>query len=236
MRDALKKRRTHNSTPAAQSETFNVSSVVLVTRDPHQALAWRSELTAGQQHEVVGITNSALSAQQLLREHRPRVVITDLRLLDGTAMAMIQWLAGETEATRPTIIVVAPDGKDPLLYQALSAGADNLHIAGQGQLLDTLSSTLRGETALTPSLALALLDQFDRSLRTMSQWAALDATESPLQLEPQERELLQRVAAGYSVDQLAEQRNVHPRLLGQRARHIVRKLQWDQRAGALQLA
>jgi DNA-binding NarL/FixJ family response regulator len=217
-------------------EIATVSTVVLVTRDPHQALAWRSELTATQQHEVLGITNAARSARDLLLTHRPKVVVTELRLLDGTAMAMVQWLASEPEGYRPTIVVVAADGKDPLLYPALSAGADSLHLAGQAGLLDSVERALRGETALTPALAMALLDQFDRSMRTMSQWAALDATESPLQLESAERELLQRVASGYSLEQLAERHNLHPRLLGQRARQIVRKLQWDQRAGSLQLA
>lgn len=217
-------------------EIATVSTVVLVTRDPHQALAWRSELTVGQQHDVLGITNAARSARELLLTHRPKVVVTELRLLDGTAMAMVQWLASEPEGYRPTLVVIAADGKDPLLYPALSAGADNLHIVGQGSLAESVNRTLRGETALTPALALALLDQFDRSMRTMSQWAALDATESPLQLETTERELLQRVAAGYSLEQLAERHNLHPRLLGQRARQIVRKLQWDQRAGSLQLA
>lgn len=212
-----------------------MSTVVLVTRDPHQALAWRSELTAGQQHEVVGITNAARSARPMLMQHRPRIVIADLRLLDGTAMAMIQWLATEPDAVRPTIVIVSPDEKDPLIAQALMAGADNLHLIGQGTLLDCVARTLRGESTLTPPLAQALLDHFDRSLRSMSTWAALDATESPLQLESHERDLLLRVATGNSLVQLADLRNLHPRVLGMQARSILRKVHWDQRAGALTL-
>lgn len=212
-----------------------MSTTVLVTRDPHQGLAWRSELTAGQQHEVLGITNAARSARAMLLEHRPKIVIADLRLLDGTAMAMIQWLASEADAVRPTIVIVSPDASDPLIAQAMMAGADNLHIVGQGTLLDCVNRTLRGESTLTTPLAQALLDHFDRSLRSMSTWAALDATESPLQLEPHERDLLLRVATGNTLAQLSDQRNVHPRVLGAQARQILRKVHWDQRAGALTL-
>jgi DNA-binding NarL/FixJ family response regulator len=198
-------------------------------------MAWRSELTAGQQHEVLGITNAARSARAMLLQHRPKLVIADLRLLDGTSMAMIQWLASEPDATRPTIVVVSADANDPLIAQAMIAGADNLYLVGQGTLLDCVTRTLRGESTLTPALAQGLLDHFDRSLRSMSTWAALDATESPLQLEPQERALLLRVATGNSLAQLSEQRNVHPHVLGMQARHILRKVHWDQRAGALTL-
>jgi len=212
-----------------------VSTAVLVTRDPHQALVWRSELTAGQQHEVVGITNAARSARTMLLQHRPKVVIAELRLLDGTAMAMIQWLASEPDAVRPIIVIVSSDANDPLIAQALMAGADNLYLVGNGSLLDCVNRTLRGESTLTPPLAQLLLDHFDRSLRSMSTWAALDATESPLQLEPQERDLLLRVATGNSLAQLADRRNLHPHVLGNQARHILRKVQWDQRAGALTL-
>lgn len=212
-----------------------MSTAVIVTRDPHQALAWRSELTAGQQLEVVGITNAARPARTMLLQHRPKIVIAELRLLDGTAMAMIQWLASEPDAVRPIIVVVSSDPKDPLIAQALMSGADNLYLVGQGTLLDCVTRTLRGESTLTPALAQALLDHFDRSLRSMSAWAALDATESPLQLEPQERDLLLRVATGNSLAQLADQRNLHPRLLGMQARGILRKVHWDQRAGALTL-
>ena len=212
-----------------------MSTAVLVTRDPHQALAWRSELTPGQHHEVVGITNAARSARTMLLQHRPKVVIAELRLLDGTAMAMIQWLASEPDAVRPTIVIVSSDANDPLIAQALMAGADNLYLVGNGSLLDCVNRTLRGESSLTPPLAQTLLDHFDRSLRSMSTWAALDATESPLQLEPHERALLLRVASGNSLAQLADQRNLHPHVLGMQARHILRKVQWDQRAGALTL-
>lgn len=212
-----------------------MSTAVLVTRDPHQALAWRSELTAGRHHEVVGITNAARSARTMLLQHRPKIVIAELRLLDGTAMAMIQWLASEPDAVRPTIVIVTSDANDPLISQALMAGADNLYLIGNGTLLDCVNRTLRGESTLTPPLAQALLDQFDRSLRSMSTWAALDATESPLQLEPHERDLLLRVATGNSLAQLADQRNLHPRVFGMQARQILRKVQWDRRAGALTL-
>ncbi len=219
------------------SVVFIVSSVVLVTRDPQQALLWRDHLSVNRQHEVVAITNAARSARALLQQHRPRVVVCELRLLDGTALAMIQWLAGEPDSTRPAIVVVTPDPQDPLLREATRSGADNFFISGREG--DTLAAcvrrTLLGEATLTPALAQALLDHFERLTPRSRDWNPIDAVQSPLQLEPDERDLLVRVAAGIGIDELAEQRSLHPHGLGVLARAIFRKLQWDQRAGSLSL-
>ena len=101
-----------------------MSRIVLVVRDPALALQWRSELAGAGTHEVVAVTNGARSAQALLQQHRPHVVVCDLRLIDGTALAMIQWLALQPQ--RPLVVAVARDASEPLLLEALRAGADNL--------------------------------------------------------------------------------------------------------------
>jgi ATP-dependent RNA circularization protein (DNA/RNA ligase family) len=59
--------------------------------------------------------------------------------------------------------------------------------------------------------------------------------QSPLQLEPPQRELLMRLASGYGLEQVAQAQRVAPRVLGERLRSVVRKLQWDVRAGSLSL-
>lgn len=220
-----------------RNQPHPVSSVILVTRDPQQAIQWRSLLTATQQHEVVAITNSARSARALLAQHRPRVVVCDLRLLDGTALAMIQTLASEPDASRPAIIVVAPNDADPLLREAMRSGADNYHVPGPqaDTLPGCVRKTLLGESTLTTSIAHALLDHFDRAPRHSRDWTPIDEVQSPLNLTPHERELLVRVAAGRDLQQLAEQHAVNPHALGAAVRGIYRKMQWDQRAGSLSL-
>jgi DNA-binding NarL/FixJ family response regulator len=210
-----------------------MSRIVLVARDPALALQWRGEL--GATHDVVAVTNSARSAQALLLQHRPQLVVCDLRLIDGTALAMIQWLALQTP--RPLIVAVAQGDTEPLLLEALRAGADSLCVLGSAAsvLSPCVSQALRGETALTPQIARALFDHFERSHALQSRWHSVGGEQSPLQLEPPQRELLMRLAAGYGVEQLAQAQCVNPRVLGERLRAVVRKLQWDVRAGSLSL-
>ena len=140
-----------------------MSRIVLVAREPAQALQWRSALAAGGAHEVVAVTNGARSAQALLHQHRPQLLVCDLRLIDGTALAMIQWLGLQPQ--RPLIVAVARGDAEPLLLEALRAGADNLCVANdvESKLLPCVEQTLRGETALTGPLARALLEHFERS-------------------------------------------------------------------------
>jgi DNA-binding NarL/FixJ family response regulator len=209
-----------------------MSRIVLVVREPALALQWRSELVAGGQHEVVAVTNGARSAQLLLEQHRPHLVVCDLRLIDGTALAMIQWLGLQPQ--RPLVVAVARDNSEPLLLEALRAGADNLCVLTDGtpSLVACVDQTLRGETALNAALARALLEHFERSNALLGRHRRPGDEQGALELEAPQRELLRRLAAGYDVEQLAQAQTVATRVLGQRLRAVVRKLQWDVRAGS----
>ena len=102
-------------------------------------------------------------------------------------------------------------------------------------LLATVNQALRGETTLTTPLAHALLDHFERARVPRAHALSIGDEQSPLQLEPAQRELLMRLAAGYRLEQVAAACRVSAGELGQRLRAIVRKLQWDVRAGSLTL-
>ena len=211
-----------------------MSRIVLVVREPSLALAWRDSLVAGG-HEVVAVSNAARSARTLLAQHLPQLVLCELRLIDGTALAMIQWLAALPQ--RPLVVAVGIDDNDTLLLEALRAGADNLGVAPHdgAALLATVDATLAGETIVSTRQAHALLDHFERARTPRLAAMSIGDEKSPLQLEPAQRELLMRLAAGYRIEQVAAACQTTPRTLGQRLRTIVRKLQWDVRAGALTL-
>jgi DNA-binding NarL/FixJ family response regulator len=210
-----------------------MSRIVLVVREPTSALTWRDMLAAGG-HEVVAVTNAARSARGLLSQHRPQLVLCDLRLSDGTALAMIEWLAALPH--RPLIVALGSAENDSLLLQAMRSGADNVCVptAPAQPLLDVVGQTLRGETELSTPMAHALLDHFERS-RAQRRALSVGDEQSPLQLEPGQRDLLMRLAAGYRVEQVATACRMSAGELGRRLRAIVRKLQWDVRAGSLTL-
>jgi DNA-binding NarL/FixJ family response regulator len=210
-----------------------MSRIVLVVREPALALAWRGALAAGG-HDVVAVTNAARSARALLAQHRPQLVLCELKLIDGTALAMIEWLGALPQ--RPLIVAMAANTEDALGMPALRAGADNLCTlpVHPDTLLAVVEQTLRGETTLNTALAHALLDHFER-MHAPRLPRSVDDEQSPLQLEPAQRELLMRLAAGYRLDQVAAACRVTAGEIGQRLRTIVRKLQWDVRAAALVL-
>jgi DNA-binding NarL/FixJ family response regulator len=211
----------------------NMSRIVLVAREPSPAPAWRGELVSIGGHEIVATTSSARSARALVEQHRPDMLVCELTLDDGTAMAMIQWLALQPQ--RPLIVAAAHDEFDLLLFEALKSGADNLCCSGDapGALAACVGQTLRGETILTSAIARALFDHFERSQARLGH--TVDDEASPLQLEAAQRELLDAVADGELHQQLAQAQQATPRALGQRLRTIVRKMQWDLRASSLAL-
>jgi DNA-binding NarL/FixJ family response regulator len=98
-----------------------------------------------------------------------------------------------------------------------------------------VNQTLRGETTLSTPMAHALLDHFERMRTPRLHALSIDDEQSPLQLEPAQRDLLMRLAAGYRLEQVAAACRVSAGELGRRLRAIVRKMQWDVRAGSLTL-
>jgi DNA-binding NarL/FixJ family response regulator len=208
----------------------------LICREPQQAVQWKQQLL---EHDlkVVVITNGSRTARSLLDQARPRVVVTDLRLIDGTALAMVQWLGTRPEADRPLVVVVTQSDDDPLLHQALRAGAGSYYLGNPDgeSLANCVLRALAGEANISPAIARRVLDHFERSERENRDVKTLFETQNPILLTAPERDLLARLAKGHDLAQIAEAQDVHRPTLAVVARRIYRKLQWDVRASQLSL-
>jgi DNA-binding NarL/FixJ family response regulator len=149
----------------------------------------------------------------------------------------LQWRSALASGGPHEVVAVARGESEPLL-EVLRAGADNFCVAaanGALVLAAYVEQTLRDETALTAAIARALLEHFERSHAQLGRHRLPGDEQGALELEAPQRELLMRLAAGYDVERLAQAQTVVTRVLGQRLRAVVRKLQWDVRAGSLTL-
>jgi len=71
--------------------------------------------------EVIAEATDVETAMQLLRAHRPQVLVLDVRMPDGSIIDTLRHL--RTEAHRTEFIVVTMDNTQILADQVLSAGA-----------------------------------------------------------------------------------------------------------------
>jgi DNA-binding NarL/FixJ family response regulator len=110
---------------------------------------------------VVGEAGDGLEAVETVREHRPDVVLMDIRMprLDGVeATRRILRLVGAL----PRVLVLTTFDLDEYVYEAVRAGASGflLKDVAPDDLVHAVRVVARGESMLAPALIARLLERF----------------------------------------------------------------------------
>ena len=201
-----------------------MQSLVLLQRDHEASPRLRALIDASDRFEVVGLAHTVSDARTLLRTQRPGILMTDLRVQDGDVTGLLQALRRHDGRTRPHVLVTLVSHDDMVLLGALRAGADGywVHASSPDTLVGTLEQLARGESPMSPLIARQLLHHFDQydpyNAHTMS-----DAL-NPLVLTGTEREILQWVARGYLVDEIAQKWHASVHTVACGIRRVYRKM------------
>jgi len=215
-----------------------MTSILLAVHDPHQCAAWLEELRAAATWQLAPPVHSFADARRSIARQAPALLVTDLRLRDGTVIELIRVLHSGPLPQRAQVLVLAGAEADPLLLDALQAGADNFFLAAEAQpgaLASHARETLAGGAEIAPWIARRLLDHFGVTGREPGSPTVEDLS-NPLALTPGECTLLRQLSIGQRLADLARIEGVRPRELTARVRAIYRKMQWALRAGDLRLA
>jgi DNA-binding NarL/FixJ family response regulator len=215
-----------------------MTSVLLATHDPRQCAARVEELRAASAWAVQPPVHSLVAARRAIALRMPALLVADLRLQDGTVIELIRVLRSGPQPQRAQVLVLAGAEADPLLLDALQAGADNFFLTADalpGTLAQQARQTLAGGAEIAPWIARRLLDHFAVTGREPGSPTVEDLS-NPLALTTVERRLLRQLSVGQRLTDLASLEGVGPRELTNRVRAIYRKMQWALRAGDLRLA
>lgn len=216
-----------------------MTSLMLATRSPYTGACWAAALEAAGPWQVLPPLHSLAEARTLLHRSPPTLLLTEPGLQDGPVHELLQALQLRQPRERVLSLVLAEREDDGRLLDALQAGADSI-VAGPldaATLCAAVQDTLAGGADMAPWVARRLLDHFGGSTRALARGArAVEDLCNPLELTPDEGQLLHRLARGYRLAELAREAGVSARELTARVRAIYRKMQWTLRAGDLQLA
>jgi DNA-binding NarL/FixJ family response regulator len=143
--------------------------------------------------EVVATARDGARLVELVKEHRPDLVIADLSMpvLSGVeAVRQIRALPSP-----PPVIVLTVHAEPGMLHAAFAAGAQGyvLKNSESSELLEAVAAVARGEHFVTPSIA-----------------STLHAEHVPL-ISERERQVLGRLAGGMSVKAIAMELEIAPR-------------------------
>jgi DNA-binding NarL/FixJ family response regulator len=177
---------------------------------------------------VVATAANGEEAVQKSDEHRPDVVLMDIRMpvLDG--IAATRSICTATDG--PRVLVLTTFDLDEYVYDALQAGASGflLKDAPPDALFDAVRVVAAGDALLAPAVTRRLIADFAR-LRPPQRTRPRDLDA----LTPREVEILALVAAGLSNQEIANRLVLSNETVKTHVSHVLRKLGLRDRAQAV---
>jgi DNA-binding NarL/FixJ family response regulator len=184
--------------------------VIRVLLADDQALlraGFRALLESAADIEVVAEAANGGIAVALARQHRPDVVLMDLKMPEVDGLTAIRRIAADHELEHVKIVVLTTFDDDENVFAALRAGASGFLIKDlePGELLQAIRVVAGGDALLAPSVTRALISAFTASSRPAAEPAAPSpaARASVASLTAREREVVSLVAAGLSNEEIA---------------------------------
>nr|WP_238220514.1 response regulator transcription factor [Tsukamurella pulmonis] len=176
-----------------------VTRIVIIDDDPLVRSGLRMIIESADDLSIVAEGGDGADAVDLVREHRPDVVLMDIRMpaVDGLAATALV----RAEPQPPQVIVLTTFDLDDYVMRALQAGAAGFMLKDTPprQLLDGVRVVASGEAMLSPSVTRKLIDRFAGDPREDRRRAALARIAV---LTEREHEVFLGIAAGGSNAQI----------------------------------
>ncbi|WP_077797587.1 response regulator transcription factor [Streptomyces sp. JHA26] len=189
--------------------------------------------------EVVGEASDGAEAARLAAEHRPDVVLMDIRMPGTDGLAATRTISADPDLAQVRVVILTTFEVDDYVVQSLRAGASGF--LGKGSEPEELLSAIRvaagGEALLSPAATKGLIARF-----LAQEDGADDAHRDPARAEKlasltvREREVLVQVAGGHSNDEIAERLEVSPLTVKTHVNRAMSKLGARDRAQLVVIA
>lgn len=205
------------------------ATVVLVEDEPSASERLRRVIGSDARLALVGVAGSVAEGRALLERLKPRLLVTDLGLPDGSGIALIRAV---TQAGLPTLCLVnTVFADDATVFEALEAGALGYLLKDEApeELVRCTLELLAGGSPMSPAIARKVL----RRLRPAPVTAAPDPPADRPHLSSRELEVLQLIAKGLKYDEIAGVLDVSATTVATHVQRAYRKLAVSSRSEAV---
>jgi DNA-binding NarL/FixJ family response regulator len=201
--------------------------IAVLVVDDHELVAEALVLALNEvpDFRVVGRAGTVEEAVEMARVRRPRVVVVDYRLPDGTGATAAKRLREENPDLDVVMLTAHADAKTAA--EALEAGCSGFVPKERqvGDLVRAIRGAVAGEIIVPPEL----LDGLVSRLRPRRPELGDDLT-------PREIEVLSMLAAGLSTEQIVQELMLSTHTVRNHIRSILAKLQAHSRLEAVAVA
>jgi two-component system, NarL family, response regulator NreC len=190
-----------------------VDSISIVLVDDHEVVrkGLRMVLDAEEGFEVIAEAGDLEDTHRYVRAHRPRVLVLDLNLPEGSSLAAIPELREESPDT--AVVVLTMQQEPAFAREAIRAGALGyvLKQSAGTELVDAVRAAAAGETYLNPKLGAQLAA------------APAEPAGPPDGLTEREVDILRLIGLGHTNGEIADQLYLSVRTVESHRAHIQQK-------------
>jgi len=198
-----------------------MTSVVLI--DDHAMFRTGVRAELGSRVDVVGEAGDPASAVEVIKKHRPDVVLLDVHMPDGGGLAVLDAIGADLPDTRFLALSVSDAAEDVIAVIRAGARGYVTKTISADDLADAINRVAEGDVVFSPRLAGFVLDAFRGAPITPSVDTELD------QLTPREREVLRLLARGYAYKEIAAELFISIKTVETHVSAVLRKLQLSSR-------
>jgi DNA-binding NarL/FixJ family response regulator len=187
--------------------------------------------------DIVVVAEAADGAQavDLTREHRPDVVVMDIRMPGTDGLTATTTICSDPSLSTTHVLILTTFEIDEYVARALRAGAGGFlgKDVGADDLLAAIRTVAAGDALLSPTATRTLITRF---LAAPEPGAALAAPEHLAALTAREREVMALAAEGRSNDEIADHLVVSPLTVRTHIHRAMTKLDARDRAQLVVIA
>ena len=204
---------------------------VLIVEDLPEIRTWLGQV-ARAAFPTLQVTTAARLDQALVcvQQNSYDLALIDLGLPDGSGIDVISALRRHQPQALPVVVTIYDD--DDHLFPALQAGAFGYLLKEQPQdaLVAQLLRMTQGEPPLSPPIARRVLAYFANAGQRRD--TLVRHLEHEVRLTERETDVLQRVAKGYTLPEIAVQFGLSKHTIADHIKQVYRKLNVSSRAEA----
>ncbi|CBG73604.1 MULTISPECIES: response regulator transcription factor [Streptomyces] len=185
--------------------------------------------------EVVAEAADGREAVDLVRVHRPDVVLMDIRMPGTDGLTATSVICADEELADTRVLILTTFEIDEYVAQALRSGASGFlgKDVTADLLLDGIRTVAAGDTLLSPAATRTLITRF---LAAPAPGSRLTTPERLTTLTSREREVMSLAAEGSSNDEIAEKLYVSPLTVRTHVHRAMTKLGARDRAQLVVMA
>jgi DNA-binding NarL/FixJ family response regulator len=178
-----------------------VITVVLADDQALVRAGFRALLDAQPDIEVVGEAANGDEAVSLALEHRPDVVLMDIRMPGTDGLTATRRIAEDARLHDVRVVILTTFDLDEHVFEAIRLGANGFLVKDTepAELLRAIRAVVEGDALLSPSVTRRLIEEFAIRAKDPGQMPGLNG------LTDREREVMALAGQGLSNDEIAAQ-------------------------------